>query len=216
MIYKLLTFLLLLLLSQIEHYEHKLYKGDKIIWLRFWMSFLINGIGMLMKLYNTLVDLFLFLTSSTVLLCTGYHVLVHALPIMVAAQGTFTGVVARAVGMLYIVDLDDTTEVHEMTIVPLGPDTDVTDDEHEEFEKFHESLTKVDNSLDREAEMIIQEAAAKLEALAASRGVSFASNGDHGKTSTKDPSAEAMMSLMAEETRDYRGKGNKDDDDNND
>ena len=135
---------------------------------------------------------------------------------MVAAQGTFTGVVARAVGMLYIVDLDDTNKVHEMTIVPLGPDTDVTDDEHEEFEKFHESLTKVDNSLDREAEMIIQEAAAKLEALAASRGVSFGSNGGHGKTSAKDPSAEAMMSLMAEETGDYRGKGDKDDDDKND
>lgn len=135
---------------------------------------------------------------------------------MVAAQGTFTGVVARAVGMLYIVDLDDTNEVHEMTIVPLGPDPDVTDDEDEKFEQFHESLTKVDNSLDREAEMIIQEAAGKLEALAASRGVSFASNGDHGKTSTKDPSAEAMMSLMAEETGDYGGKGDKDDDDKND
>ena len=54
----------------------------------------------------------------------------HALPIMVAAQGTFTGVVARAVGMLYMVDLDKTKEVHEMTIVPLlGPDPDVTDDE---------------------------------------------------------------------------------------
>lgn len=129
---------------------------------------------------------------------------------MVAAQGTFTGVVARAVGMLYIVDLDDTNEVHEMTIVPLGPDPDVTDDED------HESLTKVDNSLDREAEMIIQEAAAKLEALAASRGISFASNGDHGKTSAKDPSAEAMMSLMAEETGDYGGKGDKDDDNKND
>jgi hypothetical protein len=68
-------------------------------------------------------------------------------------------------------------------------------------------LTKVDNSLDWEAEMIIQEAAGKLEALAASRGVSFASNGDHGKTSTKDPSAEAMMSLMAEEIRRLRRKG---------
>jgi len=36
---------LLLLFSQDEHYEHKLYKGDKIIWVRFWMSFLINGLG---------------------------------------------------------------------------------------------------------------------------------------------------------------------------
>jgi hypothetical protein len=129
---------------------------------------------------------------------------------MVAAQGTFTGVVARAVGMLYIVDLDDTGEVHEMTIVPLGPDPSDTVDEDEDFEKA--SLTKVDNSLDREAEKIIQEAVAKLEALAASRGVMIATNGDHGKTSAKDPSAEAMMSLMAEEAGDYGGKGDKDDD----
>jgi len=48
-----------------------------------------------------------------------------------------------------MVDLDKTKEVHEMTIVPLlGPDPDVTDDEDEKFEQFHESLTKVDNSLD--------------------------------------------------------------------
>lgn len=134
---------------------------------------------------------------------------------MVAAQGTFTGVVARAVGMLYIVDLDDTNEVHEMTIVPLGPDPCDTVDEDEDFEKFHESLTKVDNSLDQEAEMIIQEAAAKLEALAASRGVLFASNVDHGKISAKDPSAEAMMSLMAEEAGDYGEKGDKVDDNKN-
>ena len=138
--------------------------------------------------------------------------MVHALPIMVAAQGTFTGVVARAVGMLYIVDLDDTGEVFEMTIVPRGPDPSDTVDEDEDFEKFHASLTKVDNSLDREAEMIIQEAVAKLETLAASRGVMIATNGDHGKTSAKDPSAEAMMSLMAEEVGDYGGKGDKDDD----
>ena len=136
----------------------------------------------------------------------------HALPVEVASQSTFTGVVIHAVGMLYIVDLDDTGDVHEMTIVPLGPDPSDTVDEDEEFEKFHESLAKVDNSLDREAEMIIQEAVAKLEALAASRGVMIATNGDHGKTSAKDPSAEAMMSLMAEEAGDYGGKGDKDDD----
>lgn len=111
---------------------------------------------------------------------------------MVAAQSSFTGVIARAVGMLYIVDLDDTTEVFEMTIVPLSPDPcDTASEEDEEF------LTKVDH-FDQEAEMIIQEAAAKLEALAASRGVSLVINGDNRENSKKDPSANAMMSLMAE------------------
>jgi hypothetical protein len=38
----------------------------------------------------------------------GFHILVHALPIQVAAQSSLTGVVFRAVGMMYLVDLDDT------------------------------------------------------------------------------------------------------------
>ena len=136
----------------------------------------------------------------------------HALPVEVASQSTFTGVVIHAVGMLYIVNMDDTSEVHVMTIVPPGPDDDDTVDEDKEFEKFQESLTKVDNPLDREAEMIIQEAAAemealaaKLEALAARHGVSLASNGDRGKTLAKDPYAEAMMPLMAEEAEEAEG-----------
>ncbi len=45
------------------------------------MSFLINGVG--------------------------FHILVHALPIQVAAQSTLAGIVIRAVGMMYLVDLDD-------------------------------------------------------------------------------------------------------------
>jgi len=50
--------------------------------LRFFLSFLINGVG--------------------------FHILVHALPLQVAAQSSLTGVVFRAVGMMYLVDLDDT------------------------------------------------------------------------------------------------------------
>jgi len=57
-------------------------RGDYRIWLRFIMSFLINGVG--------------------------FHILVHALPLQIAFQSSLTGVVFRAVGMMYLVDLDDT------------------------------------------------------------------------------------------------------------
>jgi hypothetical protein len=53
--------------------------SDLRLWIRFFMSFIINGLG--------------------------FHVLVHALPIQVASQSSLTGVVFRAVGMLYLVDL---------------------------------------------------------------------------------------------------------------
>jgi hypothetical protein len=65
--------------------------SDIRIWLRFFMSFLINGVG--------------------------FHILVHALPIQVAAQSSLTGVVFRAVGMMYLVDLDDTPG-YKITLVP--------------------------------------------------------------------------------------------------
>ena len=62
--------------------NYTLTTGDIRIWLRYCMSFLINGVG--------------------------FHILVHALPLQVAAQSSLTGVVFRAVGMMYLVDLDDT------------------------------------------------------------------------------------------------------------
>jgi hypothetical protein len=61
--------------------EFPLQHNDIRIWVPFIMSFLINGVG--------------------------FHILVHALPIQVAAQSTLAGVVIRAVGMMYLVDLDD-------------------------------------------------------------------------------------------------------------
>ena len=54
---------------------------DIRMWLRFIMSFLVNGVG--------------------------YHILIHALPLQVAQQTNILGVVFRAVGMMYLVDLDD-------------------------------------------------------------------------------------------------------------
>jgi hypothetical protein len=65
--------------------------SDVRLWIRFFMSFLINGVG--------------------------FHILVHALPIQVAAQSSLTGVVFRAVGMMYLVDLDDTPG-YKITLVP--------------------------------------------------------------------------------------------------
>lgn len=59
----------------------RLHKADWRVWTRFLMSFIINGVG--------------------------FHILVFALPIQIAAQSSLTGVVFRAVGMLYLVDLDD-------------------------------------------------------------------------------------------------------------
>jgi hypothetical protein len=69
----------------------KLRTGHWQPWIRFLMSFLVNGIG--------------------------WHILVHALPLQVAAQSSLTGVVLRAVGMMYLVDLDDTAG-YIMTMVP--------------------------------------------------------------------------------------------------
>lgn len=55
--------------------------GNLMLWVRFFMSYTINGLG--------------------------FHILVHALPVQVAGQSSLTGVVFRAVGMMYLVDLDD-------------------------------------------------------------------------------------------------------------
>jgi len=57
-------------------------RGDFRIWFRFILSFLINGVG--------------------------FHILVHALPLQMASQSSLIGVVFRAVGMMYLVELDDT------------------------------------------------------------------------------------------------------------
>ena len=70
------------------------YFSDRI-WARFLMSFLINGIG--------------------------YHVLVHALPLQGAQQSSLTSFVLRSVGMIYLVDLDDTPGYKLTIVVPPPP-----------------------------------------------------------------------------------------------
>ena len=66
-------------------------KNDWRVWLRFIMSFTINDI------------------------C--FHFLLHVLPIQIASKSSILGVVYSAVGMIYLVDLDDTTG-NTMTLVP--------------------------------------------------------------------------------------------------
>jgi hypothetical protein len=133
-----------------KHKEMNLSMRDGATWVRFFMSFLINGVG--------------------------FHILVHALPIQVAAQSSLTGVVLRAVGMMYLVDLDDTPG-YTLTIVqhpvegtekedPAGGTS--SDDEKNINTKnegaHHEMLEPA--VLHEEAQKIIDEARQKLEALA--------------------------------------------------
>lgn len=106
---------------------------------------------------------------------------VHALPIQVAGQSSLTGVVFRAVGMLYLVDLDDTP----------GYTLTFTDADDEVAKKVEESGSNTDeapedaagvsdripDTLQGEAERIIQDARAKLDALAAGASVSGYGNG---------------------------------------
>jgi hypothetical protein len=135
-----------------KHHERQLSVMDPQIWFRFFMTFLINGVG--------------------------FHVLVHALPIQMASQSSFTGVVFRAVGMMYLVDLDDSpgytlTVMEESTKTKKeistsravqstfeGPQNgaEIGDDYDDLFE------------LSNEAQRIIDEARAKLELLARMKG----------------------------------------------
>eukprot|EP00977_Amphora_coffeiformis_P030086 scaffold44540_cov229-Amphora_coffeaeformis.AAC.1 len=69
----------------------QLRQNDWRIWLRFLMSFIINGVG--------------------------FHFLLHSLPIQIASVSSIIGVVFRAIGMIYLADLDDSTGA-TMVLVP--------------------------------------------------------------------------------------------------
>jgi hypothetical protein len=71
--------------------QQMLNPSDFRLWIRFVMSFIINGLG--------------------------FHILVHALPLQMASQSSLTGVVYKAVGMLYLVNMDDTLG-SKITLVP--------------------------------------------------------------------------------------------------
>lgn len=96
----------------------------------------------------------------------GFHILVHALPIQVAAQSSLTGVVFRAVGMLYLVDLDDT------------PGYTLTFTDHDEEQEAHvvkaqetadaENSEDIDETTEEAVEKVIQEAHARIDAIRAS------------------------------------------------
>lgn len=139
-----------------QNLKRVLSPNDLRIWARFFMSYLINGVG--------------------------FHILVHALPIQVATQSSLTGVVFRAVGMVYLVDLDDTAG-YTLTLVeePEQGEGDKKNDDKKDdtTDVMSPSSTKQEERKDSnntasaaeisdEAQRIIAEAKAQLEAL--SRG----------------------------------------------
>jgi len=163
--------------------------SDLRVWFRFFMSFLINGVG--------------------------YHILVHALPIQVATQSSLTGVVFRAVGMMYLVDLDDTAG-YTLTLVeePEGGSSspakgDVKPSPTEE-ETIKESDSKDEQpsaaEVSDEAQRIIAEAKAQLDALA--RGDCSMNKKAKMKGSNKLAAAGLVMNS------DMANKDNADGDDN--
>lgn len=106
------------------YHARDLKKNDTHMWTRFFMSYLVNGVG--------------------------FHILVHALPIQVAAQSSFTGVVFRAVGMLYLVDLDD-TKGFKLIITPRDQEEEEeeaeskADTEQDDDPQKHDDTTKNDD-----------------------------------------------------------------------
>mmetsp|Transcript_32429 Transcript_32429/g.38751 ORF Transcript_32429/g.38751 Transcript_32429/m.38751 type:complete len:420 (+) Transcript_32429:71-1330(+) len=92
--------------------DNKLHAGDIRVWIRYFMSFLINGVG--------------------------FHILVHALPLQVASQSSLTGVVFRAIGMMYLVDLDDTPG-YKLTIHDNIHDTTDSNKE-EDIDEINEAI----------------------------------------------------------------------------
>lgn len=75
-----------------HHHERFLTRSGFRVWLRFIMTFLVNGYG--------------------------FHILLHSLPLQVSSQNSLTGIVLRSVGMIYLVDLDDSVG-KEITIAEI-------------------------------------------------------------------------------------------------
>eukprot|EP00934_Nitzschia_sp_Nitz4_P000352 Nitzschia sp. Nitz4//scaffold45_size130396//32879//34533//NITZ4_003439-RA/size130396-snap-gene-0.123-mRNA-1//1//CDS//3329552368//352//frame0 len=128
-----------------KQHERLLHSGDWRTWARFYMSFIVNGVG--------------------------FHILVHALPIQVASQSSLTGVVFRAVGMMYLVDLDDTPG-YTLTIVEKPIEEENKEDDKKEDDTPAEEPPKEEAPtfdpvvISSEAERIIKEAQAQLDELA--------------------------------------------------
>jgi len=167
----------------VRHLSH----SDWRIWTRFFMSFLINGVG--------------------------FHILVHALPIQVASQSSFIGVVFRAVGMMYLVDLDDTPAQYKFELMekvePLDTTTTKPDYEQDKADttcspKPMEQPTSMvmlsDAELSAAAQRIVaealEEARVKLEALARGEVVMTAGSlpARHNSTSMSKLSSRRLMS----------------------
>ena len=128
--------------DSITHQSHALALRPTDVWLRFFQSFLVNGVG--------------------------FHFLLHVLPIQVAGQSTIIGVVFRAIGMIYLADLDDTTGP-TLTLVA-GPATNNTINTTTEAGEYHSTSETTnygsngDHSLDAVQRAIVEQAVADVRA----------------------------------------------------
>ena len=155
-------------------------KNDWRLWARFSMSFLINGFG--------------------------FNCLLHILPIQVAGQNTIIGVVFRAVGMIYLVDLDDIAG-NTMTLVSTSTDVSVAEEgENQGSDDYGSSKAQnMMNQVEFEAERqkIIQDSVKEFEAKLQALG-----RGDRPtmrQSSSSNPTGSFLLSTFKRRNRKKRG-----------
>jgi hypothetical protein len=115
-------------------------QNDWRIWLRFVMSFVINSV------------------------C--FHFLLHVLPVQIASKSSIMGVVFSSVGMIYLVDLDDTCG-NVMTLVThhSGEQEAAVGDATDGYDSVGQNMNGFEAEKQRIIDETIKEMRAKLEAL---------------------------------------------------
>lgn len=112
---------------------------DLRMWVQFTMSYLING--------------------------AGFYLVVYTLPIQVASSSSLFVVVYRALGMMYVIDLDD-TDGRKLTIVNENPPGGNKSEQKQSNKHISFEIDEPDSSqIASEAQKIINQARAKLDLL---------------------------------------------------
>jgi hypothetical protein len=154
----------------VQH-ERPLKPSDPALWGRFVLSYFINGLG--------------------------FHILIHALPVQVASQSTLVGIVIRAVGVMYLVDLDDAPGV-KLTVCE-GQDPSAV-------KKLTSKCNKDCNQSSLEIEETENNVSTVITPIKSVKTQEMAFNGNDTRASTPSPlmvrsSVELQLRVMLEETK---------------
>lgn len=115
-------------------------QNDWRISLRFWLSYLVNGVG--------------------------FHFLLHLLPIQVAGQSTIIGVVFRAIGMIYLADLDDSQGSTMMAVqMDNATTTAMTSEGLSENATTYGAIVELDTAKQQIVDKALADVKAQMEAL---------------------------------------------------